>query len=65
MTNLQEHYARDGFCLLPDNAIADELVQRAQEGLVAVRDGHFDTGIEEYNLRIDRWICPEGYAPIS
>ncbi len=45
MTNLKEQYARDGFCLLPDDAIADELVQRAQEGLLEVRDGHFDTGV--------------------
>jgi len=43
--NIGEQYARDGFCLLPTAAISEEFTQRAQEGLVSVRDGQFDTGV--------------------
>ncbi len=45
MTTLRAQYAADGFCILPDGAIEQDLVHRAQEGLLAVRDGHFDTGV--------------------
>jgi ectoine hydroxylase-related dioxygenase (phytanoyl-CoA dioxygenase family) len=45
MATLQEQYAVDGYSILPDGSIERDLLHRAQEGLLAVRDGHFDTGV--------------------
>ena len=38
-------YETDGFCFLPDSTIDPKFIKAAQKGMLAVRDGIFDTGL--------------------
>ena len=42
---LQVQYTAQGFCFLPDRTIDQKFLKTAQEGLLAVRDETFDTGV--------------------
>ena len=42
--SLPVQYAKQGFCFLPDSTIDRKFIQTAQKGMLAVRDGIFNTG---------------------
>ena len=45
MTALQQQYSEQGFCFLDAETIDENLLHAAQKGMLAVRDGLFDTDI--------------------
>ena len=45
MVTLQHQYRKQGFCFLDAGTIDENLLEAAQEGMVAVRDGSFDTDV--------------------
>ena len=45
MITLQQQYRKQGFCFLDAETIDEKLLNAAQEGMLAVRDGIFDTDV--------------------
>ena len=40
-----EQYERDGYCIADEQIAPDDVLEKALQGMVAVRDGKFDMGM--------------------
>ena len=45
-------YETEGFCFLPDSTIDPKFIKTAQKGMLAVRDGIFDTSLPPRHIRV-------------
>ena len=45
METMQYQYERDGFYIAVERVVPDDVLEGAQKGMEAVRDGVFDLGI--------------------